>query len=104
VGEPETTRMGRGGGDKAPGWGPAAIGVLMASFLSAGGAAALGGSSTSASLVRVETQLEGLRDEQRRSADTMQSVVLRLDARDKDLDERLRAVELELARTRAGPR
>lgn len=105
MGEGETKRIERsGGGDRQVGIAPAAAGVLLASFLSAGGASQLVGSSTNASLVKLEVQLEAMREDQKRATDALQAVVMRLDGRDADLDARLRAAELRLERLDPRPR
>lgn len=99
----ETKRYERSSETKQLSMPVATVAALVTALVSGGAAAGISGSSTSAAMVRVETQIEGMRDEQRRSSDTLQAVVLRLDARDAGLDERLRAVELRLERLGGQP-
>lgn len=75
------------------------VATIVGALLSGGVSAKVTGGSAEAGMVRMEAQLEALRDDVRRQGESLHGVVLRLDARDKDLDERLRAVELHQART-----
>lgn len=76
----------------------ATVAGLIMALVSGGLASGVTGSSTSSGLVRLETRLESMQEDGRRLTDEWRAVVLRLDARDQDLDARLRASEQQLGR------
>lgn len=76
----------------------AAVVALVGSLVSGGVSAKVTGGSAEAGMVRMEAKIEALQDSVTRQGESVRDVVLRLDARDVALDERLRAVELHQAR------
>lgn len=86
----------------------ATVAALLSAMLAGGSGSYLTGSSVSATMregqIRMEGQLQALRDEVRRLGDDQRAVIVRLDAADRALDERLRSVELHQARAGMAPR
>lgn len=76
---------------------PASVVATIISTLVAGGGVTFGGWSVREGLVRLEGQVQALRDEVR-------PAVGRIETRQEAFDDRLRAVELEQARQRVAPR
>lgn len=85
----------------------ATVAALLSAVVAGGGGSYLTGSSVSATMregqIRMEGQLQSLRDEVRRLGDDQRAVIVRLDAADRAMDERIRAVELHMARMGATP-
>lgn len=80
----------------------AAVAALLTAVLAGGGGSYLTGSSVSATMregqIRMEGQLQAVRDELRRIGDDTRAGFARVDGNVRDLDQRVRAVELHQAR------
>lgn len=85
----------------------ATVAALLSAVLAGGSGSYLTGSSVSATMregqIRMEGQLQALRDEMRRIGDDTRAGFARVDAQARDQDQRLRAVELHQARTNPTP-
>jgi hypothetical protein len=97
----ETKNYGRP--DKGNGSIPVAVvASLVSAVLAGGGGTYAAGASVSATLregmVRLEGQVQAMREELRRQGDDAKAAVLRMDTRTEGIDSRLRAAELKLER------
>lgn len=90
----------------------ATVGALMSAMLAGGSGSYLTGSTLTTTMregqIRLEAQVQGLRDDVRRVADDQRAALARLEARDAGFDERVRVLEIDAARrngaTPGGPR
>lgn len=104
----ETTRTPRRSAERSVSIPLAAVSALGSAVLAGGGGSYLTGSSVTGAMregqIRMEGRLDAIRDEVRRLGDDQRAALGRLEATDRALDERLRALELESARRAGAPR
>jgi outer membrane murein-binding lipoprotein Lpp len=83
------------------------VASLISAIIAGGGGSYATGASVASTLregmVRLEGQVQALREEVRRQGEDSRAAILRLDARAEGLDMRLRAAELRLERLAPSP-